>query len=149
MSSPNPYENNSQNPELQDNQAPPPPQPGYASPQPYPPTQYQQSEYQQPGYYPPPEAQPSYVAPAAALYQRSGFAIAGLILGIVSIISAIFPICGLPFALAGIVVSVLGRRSISRRTLATIGLVLSIIGIVLSMLSFILGFAYYSSHFYH
>jgi hypothetical protein len=139
MSSPNPYENESQNPELQDNQAPPLPQPGYISPQPQPPT-----EYQQPAYYPPPGAQVPYGVPTAAPYQGAGFAIAGLILGIVSIISAIFPICGLPFALVGIIVSVLGRRSIARRTLATIGLVLSIIGIVLSVISSIVSFVYFS-----
>ena len=139
MSSPNPYENESQNPELRDNQAPPPPQPGYASPQPQPP-----AEYQQPGYYPPPGAQTPYEVPTAAPYQGGGYAIAGLTLGIVSIISAVFPICGLPFALVGIIVSVLGRRSISRRTMATIGLVLSIIGIALSVISSIISFAYFS-----
>jgi hypothetical protein len=139
MSSPNPYESDSQNPELQENQAPPPPQPGYTSPQPQPPT-----EFQQPGYYPPPGAQVPYDVPAVAPYQGARFAIAGLVLGIVSVISAIFPICGLPFGIIGIIVSVLGRRSITRRTMATAGLVLSIIGIALSVISSILIFAYFS-----
>ncbi|HEX6556403.1 MAG TPA: hypothetical protein VF026_26830 [Ktedonobacteraceae bacterium] len=143
MSSPNPYESDSQNPELQENQAPPPPQPGYASPQPQSPT-----EFQQPGYYPPPGAQAPYEVPAATPYQGARFAIAGLILGIVSVISAIFPICGLPFAIVGIIVSVLGRRSLTRRTMATAGLVLSIIGIVLSVISAVVSFAYFS-HVYH
>jgi hypothetical protein len=151
MSNPNPYENYSQNPEWQNNQ-PPPPQPGYAptqyqQPGAYlPPTQYQQpgaylppTQYQQPGMYPPLPPYSPYGVPAAPPDRGSGFAIAGLVLGIVSIVAAILPICGFPVSIVGIVMAALGRRSLSRRTMATVGLVLSIIGIVLAVLSAIYG----------
>src|SRR6266487_5468961 len=105
MSNPNLYENYSQNPEWQNNQ-PPPPQPGYA------PTQYQQpgaylppTQYQQPGMYPPLPPYYPYGVPAAPPDRGSGFAIAGLVLGIVSIVAAILPICGFPVSIVGIVMA--------------------------------------------
>jgi protein-S-isoprenylcysteine O-methyltransferase Ste14 len=69
-----------------------------------------------------------YGAPPMPQQQGSGQAVAGLILGIVSIPAA-FALCGVIFGILGIVFSVLGRRSIEYRTMANIGLVLSIIGI--------------------
>jgi hypothetical protein len=92
-----------------------------------------------PGVMPAP-AQPAFAAspfapPAAPPDSRRGTAIAGLVLGILSVFAAILPICGLPFAVAGIVVSVLGRRSPSLRTMATVGLVLSIAAIVLALIN--------------
>jgi hypothetical protein len=77
--------------------------------------------------------------------QGGGMAIAGLILGIISIPAAIVAICGLVFGIIGIVLSALGRRSVSRRTMATIGLVLSIIGVVLAIASGAYG-VYLASH---
>ena len=65
--------------------------------------------------------------------QNGGQAIAGLVLGIISMLAWLLPICGLPVAIVGIVLSALGRKSVSRRTMATVGLVLSIIGLVLTL----------------
>ncbi len=78
----------------------------------------------------PPMAQPD---------QNGGFAIAGLILGIVSIPTAFF-LCGIVFGIVGIVLSALGRRSVSRRTMATIGLALSIVGVAITVILFAIGF---------
>jgi hypothetical protein len=137
MSTPNPYDNYSQNPEWQNDQIPPPSQPAI------PPTQYQQPgyypppQYQQPGYYQPPGVYAPYGMPVAPPDRRGGFAIAGLVLGIVGIVFALVPICGLPIPIVGIVMSALGRQSVLHRTMAGWGLALSIIGLVLSVLIFV------------
>ena len=129
-----PNDNYPQNPGLPNNQGQNPQYPpGYG--QPYPPTQYEQ-----PGSYPPPPQyqQPGYSAytvPATSPDKGMGFAIAGLVLGIIAIISSWYPVCGLPIPIVGIVMSALGRRSVSYRTMATVGLVLSIIAIAISILT--------------
>lgn len=64
-----------------------------------------------------------------------GFAIAGLVLGIIAIVSSWYPVFGLPIPIVGIVMSALGRRSVSYRTMATVGLVLSIIAIAIGILT--------------
>ncbi len=60
-------------------------------------------------------------------------AIAGLILGIISIPAAFIAICGYIFAILGFIFSLLGRRSVKRHTLAMVGLILSIIGFLASI----------------
>src|SRR5712692_7342615 len=117
-------------PEWQNNQ-----QPGYGqggSSQP--PTQYQPPYSQQ--VYVPPNAYivSPYGVPTRAPDKGMGFAIAGLVLGIIAIISSWYPICGLPIPIIGIVMSALGRRSVSYRTMATVGLVLSIIALVIGFI---------------
>jgi len=42
----------------------------------------------------------------------------------------LFTFFGLPVSIVGIILSALGRRSVRRRTMATVGLVLSIISLV-------------------
>jgi hypothetical protein len=64
---------------------------------------------------------------------NGGFAIAGLVLGIVSLVLFWFVYLGIPVAIVGIIMSALGRRSVERRTMATVGLVLSIVAIALSL----------------
>ncbi|HEX5441516.1 MAG TPA: hypothetical protein VFW76_11580, partial [Ktedonobacterales bacterium] len=96
----------------------------------YPPQQ-QGSYYQPSGAYPPQQPEGYYPAqggyqqpqqygyPAAPVVQPEkggGFAIAGLILGIVSIPIAFFPICGIIVAILGFIFSILGRRAPSKRT---------------------------------
>lgn len=106
--------------------------------QPYPP-QEPSGGYppQQPGgYYPPAGAPQQYgyaAVPVAQPEKGGGLAIAGLILGIVSIPVAFFPICGFIAAILGFIFSILGRRAPSKRTMATIGMILSIIGFVLAI----------------
>jgi hypothetical protein len=150
----NPYDNYPPNPDWQNNQ--PQQQPDYGqngySQQP---TQYEQPPYAEPTQYaqPDPYAQPQpnmyappinqygamaqQYAPAAApgSNSRNGFAIAGLVLGIISILSSWYPLCGLPLPIIGIVMASLGRRSLSYRTMATVGLILSIIAIVVGVIT--------------
>jgi hypothetical protein len=70
---------------------------------------------------------------------QPGIAIAGLVLGIISILSPI--LCGvfaLPVGVAGIICSILGRNQARERgvptNMATAGLVCSIIGTVLAII---------------
>lgn len=142
MSTQYPDDNYPQNSGLPNNQGQNPPYPpGYA--QSYPPTQYEQPgssyppppQYQQAGMYPPPAGYSVYAAQVTSPDKRMGFAIAGLVLGIIAIISSWYPVCGMPIPIVGIVMSALGRRSVSYRTMATVGLVLSIIAIAISILT--------------
>lgn len=109
-------------------QPPYPEQPSYSQ-ESYaqPPPPYQQQAYVPPTY----AAPPPYGVPTRAPDKNMGFAIAGLVLGIIAIVSSWYPVCGLPLPIIGIVMSALGRRSASYRTMATVGLVLSIIALVI------------------
>lgn len=120
-------------------------QPPYNQP-PYPP-QEPSGGYppQQPGgYYPPAGAPQQYgygAVPVAQPEKGGGLAIAGLILGIISIPIAFFPICGVITGIVGFVLSILGRRAPSKRTMATIGMILSIIGFLLAIGLWVVGTA--------
>ncbi len=72
---------------------------------------------------------------------RKGFAIAGLVLGVINLCSWFLPICGGPLAVVGLVLSILGISS-SQKTLAIIGVVLSVIGLLLTIVNAILGAIY-------
>jgi len=121
-----------------------------------PPYGYSPQNYGQTGSYPPNYGQnPSYpnqlgypqqgaygqpyAAPVAQPQQGGGMAIAALVLGIISLIAWLFPICGLPIPILGLILGFIGRRSPARRTIATIGIVLSILGLVLGLGFFVLG----------
>jgi hypothetical protein len=78
----------------------------------------------------------------------SGFAIAGLILGIISLVFWIFYGVGGITAILGIILSAFGRRSILHRGMATAGLITSIIALVLS-LGFCSLLVYFASHVGH
>jgi hypothetical protein len=111
----------------QQNQAPFQPLPGQEPQQYYP-------NAQQPPFYPPPAyGYAPYPGVTRQSEPGSGLAIAGLILGIISVVSFFIFYISIPVAIIGIVLSALGRRSISRRTLAIWGLVLSIIGMFLAI----------------
>jgi hypothetical protein len=71
--------------------------------------------------------------------QGSGMAIAGLILGILSVPFALFAACGFVFGILGLTFSILGRKSISRHTVATVGIVFSCIGLALAVVSAVIG----------
>ena len=64
--------------------------------------------------------------------QRSSEAVAGLILGIISIPAVILGSCGLMFGILGLIFSIRGRASYTRRSMATAGLVCSCIGLGLT-----------------
>lgn len=96
----------------------------------------------------PPMAQPTgaaavygvpYTAAPAVGDPKAGQAIAALVLGIISVLAWVVPICGLPFAISAIVCGLLGRASTSKRTMATVGLILAIAGLVLTLANAALG----------
>ena len=107
------------------------PQPGFAPQQAYPPAQYPQQAYF------PPNQQPVFVAPAVS-EPGAGMAVASLVLGILSIVTFWGWFLTLPLSIIGIIMGALGRRSISRRGIATAGLVCSIIGLVAFLLFYLL-----------
>ena len=126
-----------------------------------PPTQYaQQSEFvpanpypPQPSNYPPPNPydtpstpppnpyappvygqQPVYPYPATPQPERGrGLAIAGMILGIISMVAWLLPFLGFPTAIVGLILSILGRRSVTRKGMALAGIILSSIALALSI----------------
>lgn len=111
----------------------------------YPPNYGQDPSYPgQPGYPQPGAYGQPYAAPVAQPQQGGGMAIAALVLGIIGLVAWLFPICGLPVAIVGLILGFIGRRSPARRTMATIGIVLCIIGLVLSIGDIALG-AYFLS----
>ena len=142
-----PYENYPPNPDWQNNSQQQSDYSQNGSSQQH--TQYERSPYVDPTQYaqadPYAQPQPNMYAPppnpygqmaqqyAPASDSRAGFAIAGLVLGILSILSSWVPICGLPLPIIGIVISALGRRSFSHRTMAMVGLILSIAAIVIGI----------------
>jgi hypothetical protein len=65
-----------------------------------------------------------------------GQALAGMVLGIIGIFVSFSPFLGLPVAITGLIFSLLGRRSFTRRGMALAGIILSSISLVLT-LSFI------------
>lgn len=69
---------------------------------------------------------------------KKGFAIAALVLGILSLCASVRWFCGGPISVAGIVMGVLGMKS-SARKMAIAGLILSAIGLVLLVVVIIIG----------
>ncbi|MGD0751396.1 MAG: hypothetical protein ABSA23_08300 [Anaerolineales bacterium] len=70
---------------------------------------------------------------------RKGLAIAGFILGTLSLCPWIHAFCGAPFAFTGLDLSILGIKS-PLQTLAIIGVVISGISFVIVIVNIILGF---------
>lgn len=70
----------------------------------------------------------------------SGMAVAGLVMGILCVTLFLITPCGTIFGILGLVFSIQGRRSLSRHSLATAGLVLSIIGLVMTAISMFMPF---------
>lgn len=88
-----------------------------------------------PGYGPPMGfGAPPYPAQAP---QADNMAVAGLILGILSIPAASLGACGLIFGALGLIFSLQGRASLRNHTLASVGVTLSIVSLALSVLSFL------------
>ncbi|MDE3231085.1 MAG: DUF4190 domain-containing protein, partial [Chloroflexota bacterium] len=77
----------------------------------------------------------AYGAPyPARVGQGDGMAVAGLVLGIISIPMAGLGFCGLIFGVLGLILSLQGRASIRNHTWAITGIVLSSAGLSLSIL---------------
>ena len=75
----------------------------------------------------------SATSPAKSSSNADSMAIAALVLGVLNLCSWCFPICGFPMSIIGIVLGVMGMKSEKNKTLATIGLVLSVLGLVASI----------------
>jgi hypothetical protein len=124
------------------------PQPGY------PQSGYQQQGYQQPSYQQPNIGYPGYPDPNMGYQQldrRRGMALAGFILGIISLFfwilfNGVGAVLNILLFILGIIFSSLGLRSRTRRGLAIAGLVLSIIGGLVTIIIFIIGIAIISTH---
>jgi hypothetical protein len=83
---------------------------------------------------------PPYPVPAAP---ADSTAIAGLILGAISIPMAGLALCGTLFAVLGLIFSFQSRAAPRNHRIATIGVVLSIIGLALSTLPILSGIPFF------
>ena len=63
--------------------------------------------------------------------KQNNKAIAGLVLGITSLLAWLLPLLGYPVSIVGIIMGALGKKS-EKKNIAIVGLVLSIIGLVLN-----------------
>lgn len=81
------------------------------------------------------------VAPVAQPAQSNGQAVAGLVLGIISMIAWLLPVIGLPTSIVGLILSLRGKGKLSGRTMATVGVVLTSIALGLAIINAILGAA--------
>jgi hypothetical protein len=93
---------------------------------------------------PPASVGPADYQPAPPAGPPAWLGITSLVLGIVGLFAACLPICGCPVNITGIVFGVLGMKS-SARTMALVGLGLSIFGMLLTLLSAAYG-VYASQH---
>ena len=96
--------------------------------------------------YPPPGYAPPVFYPGMPIAQPErgrDLAIAGFVIGIVSLFTWFVPFISVPMPIVGIILSALGLRSPSRRIFAIIGLILSIIGLVIeiTLIALIIGFS--------
>ena len=78
----------------------------------------------------------------------SGKAVAGLVLGLVSIIAWLLPLIGYPVTICGIVFGAKGLKSTTKKGMATAGLVLSIIFLILTVINSVLGVLINMAYYY-
>lgn len=74
----------------------------------------------------------------AVAKDQSGLAIASLVLGLVSLVGWLIPLCGFPLSVTGLVLGILARDS-ARKGMAITGIVFSIIALVLSIINAVFG----------
>ncbi|HLG63420.1 MAG TPA: hypothetical protein VKY19_15890 [Ktedonosporobacter sp.] len=73
----------------------------------------------------------------------------GFILGVFSIITAFFPVCGLPFAIAGLFIGFSNRHITALRTVVFWGIGLSMIGLVFTIVNIVITTGlYFSTYFW-
>ena len=90
-----------------------------------------------------------FVASAPLTETQRRHVVTGFILGIFSIMTAFFPVCGLPFAIAGLLIGVSNRRITALRTVVLWGIGLSTIGLVLTVVNIIVAISiYFSTYFW-
>ena len=74
--------------------------------------------------------------------QSNGPGIAGMVLGIIGVLTFWFPFIGLPVSVIGLVLSAVGMKRFTGKGFAIAGLVLTIIGLILSLCIFGAAFGY-------
>ena len=80
---------------------------------------------------------------SAVSRSQKNLVLTGFVLGACSIVTAIFPICGLPMGIAGLLIGLHGRRYPAFHGLATWGAALSVIGLALTFVCAIIGLGVY------
>ncbi|KXK12857.1 MAG: hypothetical protein UZ14_CFX002002095 [Chloroflexi bacterium OLB14] len=83
--------------------------------------------------------QPISPAPAPASGNERTMAIASLVLGVINLCAWFFPICGIPLAIAGIVLGYLGMKDVPSKNLAIGGIVLCALGLLLACINSAVG----------
>ena len=76
---------------------------------------------------------PNVTAVPAAQNDRSGLAIASLVLGVISLCFTIVPICSVPMVIIGVVLGFMSTKT-SKRGLAIAGIVLNLVALLSSIL---------------
>lgn len=71
----------------------------------------------------------------------------GLMLGFISLFTAIFPVCGLPIAVTGLLIGFYGRRTTSLHTMSSWAFALSLVGLILSFIYTIITISIYFSSY--
>ena len=71
----------------------------------------------------------------------------GLVLGFISIFTAIFPICGLPTAVTGLLIGFYGRRTTSLHMMSSWAFALSLAGLILAFIYTIVTISIYFSSY--
>ena len=71
----------------------------------------------------------------------------GLVLGFISIFTAIFPICGFPAAIAGLLIGFYGRRTTSLQIMSSWAFVLSLVGLILAFIYTVVTISIYFSNY--
>ncbi len=87
----------------------------------------------------PASGEPVFMQQQAWWNGSNGSAVASLVIGIISMITWLWPLLGIPLSIAGIVLGHRGRRLPFRRGIATAGLVLSYIALGLAVLTVLAG----------
>ena len=112
---------------------PPPSEYGAANP-----CVQQQQVYGSANPYVPPPVYPLYGS-SLQPEQGRGLALAGMILGVIGMVTWLLPCVGVPVTVTGLILSIIGRRSVSRKGMALAGIILSSIALALSLISSLLG----------
>lgn len=116
-----------------------PTQPAFPPTQPYQPSDYPQQSgtpgvYNAPSYSPAPTPN-VYTAPQN---DKAGLATAAMVVGIISLIAWLIPICGFPLAIGALVLGIMSRQS-SKRGQAMAGIIMGGIAIALSAVNAVIG----------
>lgn len=75
----------------------------------------------------------NYYSPEPPKEEGKGFAIAALVLGICGVVAWCLPLIGYPVTIVGIIMGIIGIKKGNGKTMAIIGLILSILFLLLTL----------------